>query len=148
MKIIDTATLFVRDYEPTIDYLNTFYERHADEYAFYFERHCLNPEEKKKKARGVRARQAGQRALKAGASRSRCGRGRSGWTFLVAGTTTSARANVRRAALHCQCRSNRRTVQLCCNFFIPAGGIFPAHAEPKMCPNNARTGTFVCYTKK
>lgn len=50
MKIIDTASLFVRDYEPTIAYLDNFYARHADEYAHYFERHCLNSEEKKKKA--------------------------------------------------------------------------------------------------
>ncbi|TFD94416.1 DUF5700 domain-containing putative Zn-dependent protease [Jeotgalibacillus sp. R-1-5s-1] len=50
MRIIDTATDFVENYESTLDYLNRFYKKHEEEYAFYFERHCRNVVEKKHKA--------------------------------------------------------------------------------------------------
>ncbi len=46
MKIINVAENFVKNYEPTISYLERFFEENQEDYAYYFLNHCLNKEEK------------------------------------------------------------------------------------------------------
>lgn len=46
MKIIDTVPYFIRNYEPTLSFLRTYYSEYPDIFKEYFSYHCKNTEER------------------------------------------------------------------------------------------------------
>ena len=46
MKIIDTVPYFIRNYEPTIRFLRTYYSEYPDIFKEYFSYHCKDTEER------------------------------------------------------------------------------------------------------
>lgn len=50
VRIIDVAEPFVKNYEATKNYLDDYYTKYEKDYEEYFKYHCLNVEEKKRKA--------------------------------------------------------------------------------------------------
>ncbi|MCZ8537170.1 hypothetical protein M9R32_08265 [Paenisporosarcina quisquiliarum] len=46
MKIIDTVSYFIRNYEPTISFLRTYYSQYPDIFKEYFSYHCKDTEER------------------------------------------------------------------------------------------------------
>jgi hypothetical protein len=50
MKIIDTVPYFIRNYEPTISFLRTYYSQYPDIFKEYFSYHCKDTEERHNKS--------------------------------------------------------------------------------------------------
>ncbi|MCD5324559.1 MULTISPECIES: DUF2268 domain-containing putative Zn-dependent protease [Pontibacillus] len=50
MKIIDVVEPFVKDYKPTVFYLDEYYSTYQQDYEQYFMYHCLHKEQKKERA--------------------------------------------------------------------------------------------------
>ncbi|RDI45597.1 hypothetical protein [Falsibacillus pallidus] len=46
MKIIDTVPYFIKNYEPSLDFLRNYHSRYPDIFHEYFSYHCQNTDER------------------------------------------------------------------------------------------------------
>lgn len=46
MKIIDTVSFFLQNYQPTISFLKEYYKRYPSVFHEYFSYHCKDTEER------------------------------------------------------------------------------------------------------